>query len=128
MRQLREFVDIAFDAADEPFQLRKYLVDVRRNLGHRTRKNIEIVVAVHFKFAEFGPERRVACSRAREHLRRRLGIPRCLGGAIVADAVKLVLFLEFGNFALQPLFRKAQRIDELFEFSDASDHARAVDD
>src|SRR5260370_25640672 len=29
MRQLREFVDIAFDAADEPFQLRKHLIDVR---------------------------------------------------------------------------------------------------
>jgi len=29
MRQLRKFVDIAFDAPDEPFQLRKHFVDVR---------------------------------------------------------------------------------------------------
>ena len=28
MRQFREFVDIAFDAPDEPLQLREYLVDV----------------------------------------------------------------------------------------------------
>ena len=29
VRQFRKLVDIAFDAPDEPFQLRKYFVDVR---------------------------------------------------------------------------------------------------
>ena len=104
MRQLREFVDIAFDAPDKPFQLREYLVDVRRDLGHRPRQNIEVVVAIHFQFAEFGPERRVACRGTRKHLWSGLGIPGPLGGAVVADAVKFVLFLKLSDFALQPLF------------------------
>ena len=57
-----------------------------------------------------------------------LWVPGPLRRTAVTDAVKFVFFLKFGNFPLQPLFREAQRVHELFEFRHSAHHARAVDD
>src|SRR5260370_38460403 len=35
--------------------------------------------------------------------------------------------LPISNFPLQPLLRKAQRVDEFFEFCYTADHARSID-
>ena len=112
MRQLREFVDVAFDAPDKPFQLRQ---------------NIEIVVAVHFQFTEFRPEGLIARSRAGKHPWRRPRAPWS-GAAVRADAVELIFLLKLRDLALQPFLRKTQRVDELFEFRYAAHHARTVND
>src|SRR6266852_2388777 len=127
MRELGELVDVAFDAADETFELGQDFVDVRGNFRHGAGENVEVVVAIHFQYAEIGPEGAVAGGRAGQALRSLRGAPRA-GVARRADAVELVFFLELGNFAVQALFGKAKRIDEFFELGDATDHAGAVDD
>ena len=127
MREFREFVDIAFDAANEPAHLRKHFVDVGRNFRHRTRQDVDVIVAIHLKFAEFGPERGVARRGVGQHLRSR----RVIRGERPADridAIEFILFLEFGHLALQSFFRKSQSVAQTLEFRDASEHARTVDD
>ena len=53
VRELREFIDVGIHAAHEAFELREDFGDVRGNFGERARQNVEIVVAIHFQFAEF---------------------------------------------------------------------------
>src|SRR5882724_1859087 len=55
-----EFVDIAFDAPDEAAHLGEDFVYVGGNLGHGARENVNVVVTIHFEFAEFRPEGSVA--------------------------------------------------------------------
>src|SRR5207248_1833630 len=100
MRELGEFVDVSFDAPDEAFELREDFIDVRGNFRHGAREDVDVVVAVHFKLAEIGPERRIARGSAGEALWRGGRSPR-LGTARRADAVVFVLFLELGNFSVQ---------------------------
>ena len=123
-----EFVDVTFDAADEARELGEYFVDVGGDFRHGTGQNVEVVVAVHFEFAELGPDGRVTRGDAGEHLRRGIRVPRGAGHAGRADTVEFVFFLKFADFALEAFFREAQSLDELFEFVDAADHASTVDD
>src|SRR6266403_2920 len=106
MRQLREFINVALDATDEPFELREYFVHIRRNFRHRSRQDVEIVVAVHLQFAELRPERRLPRSCACQHLRRLRWLPWPLAGTVVADAVEFVLLLKLSDFALEPFLRE----------------------
>src|SRR5277367_3118473 len=55
------------------------------------------------------------------------GLPRGVG-ARSGDASELVFVLKFGDFALQALARKSESVDQLFQFSNATHHAGAVDD
>ena len=122
-----EFVDIAFDAPDEAAHLGEDFVYVSGNFCHRTRENVDVVVTIHFQFAEFRPEGSVARGRVGQHLRRwRSALRKRPTSGI--DAIEFVLFLELGDFALQAFFRKAERFDEALEFGDAPDHSRTVDD
>src|SRR5579863_4051379 len=105
MREFRELVDVAFDTTDKSFELRKHFVYVGGDFRHRTRKDIEIVVAVHFQFAEIGPEGSVARGRIRECLPCCRWTPRTRLSRR-ADAIEFVLLLEFANFALQPFLRE----------------------
>ena len=127
VRQLSELVDVAFDASDVALQLREHFVHVSGDFRHGARQNIEVVVAVHFQFAEIGPEGGVAGRRTSEPLRRCVGIPVC-GFGLGTDTVEFVFFLEFGNFALQAFFGEIQGIDQLFKFRHAPDHPRTIDD
>src|SRR5260370_9541022 len=113
MRELGELVDVALDAPDVAFQLGQNFVYVGGNFRHGARKNINVVVAVHFQFAEVRPERGIAGRGAAEPLRsgRRSPSPGVSRGA---DAIELVLFLEIGDLAVQPLFGKAYDGDAFF--------------
>ena len=129
VRQLGEFINVRIDPAHEPFELGQHHIHVRRNFGQRARQNTEIVVTVHFEFAEFQRVTRNHLRHAGErrpegvHLRReRAGQERW------ADAAEFVLFLELGNFAGQPALRKIQNFDQLRQFRQAANHARSVDD
>ena len=127
VREFCELVDIAFDASDEPAELREDFVYVGGNFRHGARQDVHVVVAIHFEFAEFGKERRIAGGCAGEHLPRRL--QRLFRNRPARTKfVVLVLFLELGDFALQAFFRKAERFDETLQFGDASNHSRTVDD
>src|SRR5713101_5508240 len=106
MRQLRKFINVALDATDKPFELREHFVHVRRNFRHRSRQDVEIVVAVHLQFAELRPERRLSGGRTRQHLRRLRWFPWPLAVAAVADAVEFVLLLKLSDFALEPFLRE----------------------
>src|SRR5215831_32101 len=127
VRELCKFVDIAFNSANETAKLREHFVDVSGDFGHGARQDIDVVVAVHFQFAEIGPEGGVPGGGAGEHLRSGRGC-RSQGTAIRADAVKFVLFLKFVDFALEALFRKAKRIAKTFELGNAADHTGSIDD
>ena len=127
VRELGEFVDVAFDAADVAFELRQHFVDVGGNFGHGAGEDVEIVVAIHLEFAEVVEK----LARPRRRWLSNLlsgGVRPRHGGAGGADAVELVFFLEFVDFALQAFLGEAERVDEFFEFGDAADHAGAVDD
>src|SRR5258708_12381559 len=100
MRELGELVDVAFDAPDVAFELRQNLVDVGGNFRHGARKNIEIVVAVHFEFAEAGPG--IAGRGAAEALRCGCWVPRP-GVSPAADTIQFPFSLEPLNFSLHAL-------------------------
>src|SRR5271167_5263607 len=100
-----ELVDVAFNAPDETFELRQDFVHIRGDFRHGPRKNIEIIVAVHFKFAEFRPERSITRSCVGKRVPRCRRTPwTCLPRG--TDAIKLVLLLELSDFSLQPFFRE----------------------
>ena len=106
-----EFVDIAFDAPDEAAHLREDFVYVGGNLRHGTRENVDVVVTIHFQFAEFRPEGSVARGRVGQHLRRwRSALRKRPTSGI--DAIEFVLFLELGDFALQAFFREAEGVPQ----------------
>ena len=126
VRELREFVDVALDTADERFQLRQHLIDVRGNLRHGPGEDVEVVVTVHLELAELFEEAFFTGSGAGQK-------PLPLGihpgrADLRADAVELVLFLKFVDLAVQALLRKTECVDQLFQFGDAANHFRAVDD
>ena len=54
--ELGELVDVAFDAIDVALELREDFVDVGGNFGHGAGEDVEIVVAIHFEFAELVEE------------------------------------------------------------------------
>src|SRR5215472_6842318 len=126
VRELGEFVDVAFDAVNVVFQLCEDFVDIGGNFGHGTRKDVEVVVAIHFEFAELLEIRAFAGGGAGEHFLRLLAGPR--RGDLRANAIEFVFFLEFVDFAMQALFREAQGVNQLFEFADATNHLGAADD
>ena len=115
VRKFGELVDVAFDSADESAHLREDFVDVGRNFRHGTGENVDVVVAVHFEFAEFGPERSVARCGAGKHLRRRSGRRRERTARGI-DAIEFVFFLELGDFALQTFFGETERVAKPLEF------------
>ena len=122
-----EFVDIAFDAPDEAAHLREDFVYVGGNLRHGTRENVDVVVTIHFQFAEFRPEGSVARGRVGQHLRRwRSALRKRPTSGI--DAIEFVLFLELGDFALQAFFREAEGVAQALEFRDPPEHTSTVDD
>ena len=74
VRELGEFVDVAFDASDVALELREDFVDVGGNFGHRAREDVEVVVAIHLEFAEV-VEQAIAGGRARQTLGRSRRLP-----------------------------------------------------
>ena len=67
MRQLCEFVDVTLDAPHKAFELHQDFFHIGRYLRHRPRQYVEIVVAVHFEFAEIGPQGLFPGRRARQY-------------------------------------------------------------
>ena len=52
MSEFGELVDVALDAPDETLQLREDFIHVGGDFGHGSGENVEIVVTIHFQFAE----------------------------------------------------------------------------
>ena len=122
-----ELVDVAFDSSDEAAHLREDFVYVGRNFGHGARKDVDVVVTIHFELAEFRPEGSIARGGVGEHLRRWSRVLRKRPTRGI-NPIEFVLFLELGDFALQAFFRKTECVAQALEFSDASEHAGTIND
>ena len=96
MGEFGELVNVGVHAAHEAFELGEDFGDVGGNFGERARKDVEVVVAVHFELAELeeivrGDRRHGGeISAERIHLRR-----LAAGHEGRTQAVEFVLVLEF---------------------------------
>src|SRR5271155_878984 len=127
--ELGGFVDIGVHTTHEAFELGEDDIDVRGNFSERAGKNIDVVVAVHFQFAEF--EQVVGSDSGHAQEIRTEGVHlrgMASGDERRLDFAEFVFLLEFGNFSGQAALREIQDFDEFGELSETADHACAIDD